>query len=970
MAATTIHIRIREDGSIVVQRKLDDIGKTADKTSNSLDILKKALGALATVLAVDRLRRYADTWSDLNSRVRLSIRDHEDVGAVMGRLTRIARGTYSSLESTAEAFAQNSVTLRALGKSTEDQLRYTEALNNALVVSGAKADRAQTVQDNLSKALAQGSLSGLELNNVLNSGSRVAELLAEELGVNVTQLRALGSEGKITGDVIYTALVKNMETLAAEADSMPATVEDAFILIENGLLAAIGRFDEMTGASAMVADALIDVADNMELVTAGLLAMGAAVAVAFAPAAILKFTAAVRGLWLLLAANPFIALAAAIAGVVSFVALYGDEVNAGIDETTSLKDVLRAFVEEGGILWGELKDSAGSAFSTMLDAATGYLGSITGMTEDETQRWSDSYSQFYDGVGTGFAGVLRGIARTVDAITGLLMGLTIALIRVFGGLPTIFTEIFNRVYNSVMQRIEAIVNSTINGMNRLRSIVGKDPIELVNYERREVNERAFKEYGQNIAESFDIGFGAMIEGGFESRLNNVFDRAQRLSQQRLAAMDGSESDLSQAGAAPEGIMDPKEARELERLKNQYMSLLNTIDPIPGAKLAVAKAQDTLAQALQKGLITTEEYERYLERLDAHYEDILDPLGALNNELDEQTMLLGMNVREREIESQVLSYSQQLQKQGIDLTEEETEALRAKLIALRNLNDVVQEQDALLAGSVGQRQQFVDQIKAIQALLADTGSGFTSGDATNAMAAMNPDLFGFTQEMFDAQTERFAQMYEQIAMMREADLISEETAAAMRVKVWAMQQEQQLEVADAFFGNLAQLQKSENGKIAAIGKAAAISQAIINTYQSATAAFAAMAGIPYVGPALGAAAAAAAITAGMANVAQIRSQPVGFMTGGSFTVGGTGGADSQMVAFRASPGEQVSISTPTQVRKGDPAQQRSLQEGGREVTINQINNFNQPSDNRTENQRAAAAARKQRIAESRYGRAYV
>lgn len=38
---------------------------------------------------------------------------------------------------------------------------------------------------------------------------------------------------------------------------------------------------------------------------------------------------------------------------------------------------------------------------------------------------------------------------------------------------------------------------------------------------------------------------------------------------------------------------------------------------------------------------------------------------------------------------------------------------------------------------------------------------------------------------------------------------------------------------------------------------------------------------------------------------------GFATGGSFTVGGAGGTDSQLVAFRATPGEQVSIRTPGQ-----------------------------------------------------------
>lgn len=42
---------------------------------------------------------------------------------------------------------------------------------------------------------------------------------------------------------------------------------------------------------------------------------------------------------------------------------------------------------------------------------------------------------------------------------------------------------------------------------------------------------------------------------------------------------------------------------------------------------------------------------------------------------------------------------------------------------------------------------------------------------------------------------------------------------------------------------------------------------------------------------------------------------GFATGGNFKVGGTGGTDSQLVAFRASPGEEVNISRPGESNMG-------------------------------------------------------
>ena len=69
----------------------------------------------------------------------------------------------------------------------------------------------------------------------------------------------------------------------------------------------------------------------------------------------------------------------------------------------------------------------------------------------------------------------------------------------------------------------------------------------------------------------------------------------------------------------------------------------------------------------------------------------------------------------------------------------------------------------------------------------------------------------------------------------------------------------------------------------IYKAAAETENVINTYKAATAAYSSMAGVPYVGPVLGAAAAAVAIGAGIANGAMIASQS--FSTGTKNAPGG-------------------------------------------------------------------------------------
>ena len=90
-------------------------------------------------------------------------------------------------------------------------------------------------------------------------------------------------------------------------------------------------------------------------------------------------------------------------------------------------------------------------------------------------------------------------------------------------------------------------------------------------------------------------------------------------------------------------------------------------------------------------------------------------------------------------------------------------------------------------------------------------------------------------------------------------------------------------------NLAELfagkSRKEQEKAFKIQKAAAIGNAIIDTYKSATGAYASLSAIPVVGPALGAIAAAAAITAGLLNVKKIKEQK--FDSGGASISGGGG-----------------------------------------------------------------------------------
>ncbi|WP_312469362.1 tape measure protein [Brucella sp.] len=262
-----------------IERRARQMNKNLDSIfTRSFSGLTAPLAGIGAALGVDQLRKMTDTWTDMTSRVNLAAGSIDKGTEVMSRLGDMARRTYSDLTQTAESYLSNATAVRELGYNTDESLNYTEALNNALVVSGAKGDRAARVIDALAKAMATGKLQGDNLNTVIESGGRVAEALAAGLDTTVGGLRKLGSQGKITGNDIVRGLSSQMETLRQEAADMPATIGDGFTLLNNALLQYVGNADSAAGVSAKISEALVMIADNFDKVADGALQVAAVVA--------------------------------------------------------------------------------------------------------------------------------------------------------------------------------------------------------------------------------------------------------------------------------------------------------------------------------------------------------------------------------------------------------------------------------------------------------------------------------------------------------------------------------------------------------------------------------------------------------------------------------------------------------------------------------------------------------------------
>ena len=334
------------------------------------------------------------------------------------------------------------------------------------------------------------------------------------------------------------------------------------------------------------------------------------------------------------------------------------------------------------------------------------------------------------------------------------------------------------------------------------------------------------------------------------------------------------------------------------------------------KISELESKST-AELKEKGLAAREQQLANLRQQLAVADQLGKQLQAnellkVTSKMEEEVRLAQMIPLEREKENKFITMRNELLSKGVVMDEATENSLRRQINNHIEINKILAARDSFLQNSNAQKQKDFET-KAQGLSEASKTQGWTKADtdkgAMDALSGMGIDVSKF-QETQNAMLAQHQLYYDQLQVMRNKDLISEEAFQNAKAQLDIKSQEIRLSSMSSFMSNLATLQSSGNSTLGRIGKAAAITQATMDGVLAVQKAYA---GSPYPWN-IAAAAAQAAISA--ANVAKISG--LNFATGGSFVVGGTGGVDSQNVAFRASPGERVTVSTPTQVRKGTEA----------------------------------------------------
>jgi len=282
-ATRRVSVRLSLDDAARVKQGLREVGETgqrsmeqirdgADRASRALDLLDTvtraapfvalAAGIRATVIAGDQLTQSM-------GRLTTAVGSVERASEVYATLYRDALQTGVAVRDSVDAFQRFSIAAREIGATNEQVVRLVTGLQRVAISSGASTQEIQGSTQQLAQALASGVLQGDELRSILEGLPTLAQALAQELGVSIGELRKMGSEGKLTADVVFPALLRAVERVNTEFERAPLSVGRAYGQLTAAADQFLARLDQAIGLSSTLARALSGAARALDGVRQG-----------------------------------------------------------------------------------------------------------------------------------------------------------------------------------------------------------------------------------------------------------------------------------------------------------------------------------------------------------------------------------------------------------------------------------------------------------------------------------------------------------------------------------------------------------------------------------------------------------------------------------------------------------------------------------------------------------------------------
>lgn len=266
-----------------IEKRLTTMSSRIDKTFANLGnrLSSSITGPLAGIGAAFSIReviRYADAWTEAGNQIASA----SDISGIQARgledIRKLADEGRASFQDTIKLYARLQRSAGAVAESELDIARATNIVNKAFKAGGAATSEIQAGILQLSQGLSSGLLQGDELRSVRENAPILANVIADYFNVTIGGLKELGSQGKLTSDEVFKAILSGEKLVESAFGTTQRTISDGFTLVQNALIQYVGSADQSNGVTMALNAGLTALAENINVVGDVVLKLAALIA--------------------------------------------------------------------------------------------------------------------------------------------------------------------------------------------------------------------------------------------------------------------------------------------------------------------------------------------------------------------------------------------------------------------------------------------------------------------------------------------------------------------------------------------------------------------------------------------------------------------------------------------------------------------------------------------------------------------
>ena len=241
------------------------IAKGVNQVSTASRLLNGALmgigmGIYNTFMgALGGIRQNADEMMNLDGKLRTITNSTKERLQLEKELYEMSQNSRADYKASGDLYFNMARSTKLTGLNQKENLKLTDTVNKALVVSGADAMQASATVLQLSQALGSGILQGDELRSLNENASFLMNGIADYFGTTVGGLKQLGKDGELTSEKVAKAILYASKQIDEEFEKMPLTMGQAYTIIGNMWSKGIQDFEDSTGFFSTAAHGLIEV---------------------------------------------------------------------------------------------------------------------------------------------------------------------------------------------------------------------------------------------------------------------------------------------------------------------------------------------------------------------------------------------------------------------------------------------------------------------------------------------------------------------------------------------------------------------------------------------------------------------------------------------------------------------------------------------------------------------------------------